>query len=56
MSNVSEFVMDSFQGARSPIAQRQAADEYACRIELFGDQIEGLQLVYPVTGELPELY
>ena len=30
----------------------QAADKYACRIELFGDQIEGLQLVHPVTGEL----
>jgi len=29
-----------------------AAEEYACRIEMFGDQIETLALINPTTGEL----
>jgi len=34
------------------IELHQAADEYACRIEMFGDEVESIQLIHPVTGEL----
>lgn len=30
----------------------QAAEEYAIRVEFFGDEIEGLQLIDPTSGEL----
>ena len=29
-----------------------AGEEYACRIELFGEEVDGLQLIDPLTGEL----
>src|SRR5690606_1811236 len=34
------------------IELHQAGDEYACRIEMFGDEIDGLQLIHPTSGEL----
>ncbi len=30
----------------------QAGDDFACRIELFGDQIDAIQLINPTSGEL----
>ena len=30
----------------------QAGDEHAYRIELFGDEVEGIQLINPLTGEM----
>ncbi len=34
------------------IEVHQAGDDFACRIELFGDQIDTIQLINPTSGEL----
>ncbi|NBC11546.1 MAG: excinuclease ABC subunit B, partial [Planctomycetes bacterium] len=42
----------SFRVRGDVIEIHPASEEYACRIELFGDEIETLALINPTTGEL----
>jgi len=42
----------SFRVRGDVIEVHPASEEYACRIELFGDEIETLALINPTTGEL----
>ncbi len=47
-----ELKRSTFRVRGDVIELHQAADEYACRIEFFGDQIDRLDLIHPLTGEL----
>ncbi len=42
----------SFRVRGDVIELHPAAEEYACRIELFGDEVETLALINPTSGEL----
>ncbi len=50
--NEYELKRGTFRVRGDVIELHQAGDEFACRIELFGDEIEGLQNIHPLTGEL----
>jgi excinuclease ABC subunit B len=47
-----ELKRSSFRVRGDVIELHQAGDEYACRIEFFGDQLDRLDLIHPLTGEL----
>ena len=47
-----ELKRGTFRVRGDVIELHQAGDEFACRIELFGDEIDSLQLIHPTSGEL----
>ncbi|MFW6028605.1 MAG: excinuclease ABC subunit UvrB [bacterium] len=47
-----ELKRGTFRVRGDVIELHQAGEEYACRIELFGDEIDSLQLINPTSGEL----
>lgn len=47
-----EFQRGCFRVRGDVIELHQAGDEYACRIELFGDEVDRLELINPLTGEV----
>ncbi len=47
-----ELKRGSFRVRGDVIEVHPASEEYACRIELFGDEVETLALINPTTGEL----
>lgn len=46
-----DFQRGSFRVRGDVIELHQAGDEFAYRIELFGDEVDGIQLINPTTGE-----
>ncbi|MCC7204706.1 MAG: excinuclease ABC subunit UvrB [Phycisphaeraceae bacterium] len=47
-----ELKRGTFRVRGDVIELHQAGDEFACRIELFGDTVERLELIHTVSGEL----
>ncbi|MCC7146248.1 MAG: excinuclease ABC subunit UvrB [Phycisphaeraceae bacterium] len=47
-----ELKRGSYRVRGDVIELHQAGDEFACRIEMFGDTVEAIQLIHPVSGEL----
>ena len=47
-----EFLRGTYRVRGDVIEVFPAGEEFACRIELFGDEVDGLQLINPMTGEL----
>lgn len=47
-----EFKRGCYRVRGDVIELHQAGDEFACRIELFGDEVERLELINPLTGEV----
>jgi len=49
-----DFQRGTYRVRGEVIEVHPADEEYACRIELFGDEIDRIQLIEPTTGELLE--
>ena len=47
-----ELKRSSYRVRGDVIEVHQAGDDFACRIELFGDVVDRIQLINPLTGEL----
>ena len=47
-----EFARGTYRVRGDVVEVFPAGEEHACRIELFGDEVDGLQLIDPLTGEL----
>ena len=47
-----EFKRGSYRVRGDVVEYRPAGEEYACRVELFGDTVDSLSLIHPISGEL----
>ena len=47
-----EFQRGTYRVRGDVIEVFSAGEEFACRIELFGDEVENIQLINPISGEL----